>query len=127
VLEAEIERLREVAAGRDAFSADLSGNSADGMVLPGSVEASRRASPTHEGKPMRVFIVRAHHEPASFNGAMMRAAVAALSANGHEVMVSDLYAMGFDPVSDRRNFVSTKDPDRLRQQAEDERLVRKSQ
>src|SRR5258708_28310459 len=67
---------------------------------------------------MRAFFVRAHHEPASFNGAMTREAVAALAATGHEVIVSDLYAMGFDPVSDRRNFVTTKNPDRLRQQTE---------
>jgi NAD(P)H dehydrogenase (quinone) len=67
---------------------------------------------------MRVFIVHAHHEPTSFNAAMTREAVAALAA-GHEVIVSDLYAMGFDPVSDRRNFVTIKDPDRLRQQTEE--------
>jgi NAD(P)H dehydrogenase (quinone) len=68
---------------------------------------------------MRVFIVHAHHEPQSFNGAMTRAATEALVASGHEVVVSDLYAMGFDPVSDRRNFVTIKDKDRLRQQAEE--------
>jgi NAD(P)H dehydrogenase (quinone) len=68
---------------------------------------------------MRVFIVHAHHEPKSFNGAMTREATAALSAAGHEVVVSDLYAMGFDPVSDRRNFLTVKDADRLRQQAEE--------
>src|SRR6266852_2561847 len=46
---------------------------------------------------MRVLIVHAHHEPKSFNGAMTRAAVEALTSAGHEVVVSDLYAMGFDP------------------------------
>jgi NAD(P)H dehydrogenase (quinone) len=68
---------------------------------------------------MRVFIVHAHHEPASFNGAMTRAAAEALNTAGHEVIVSDLYAMGFDPVSDRRNFTTMVDKDRLRQQAEE--------
>jgi NAD(P)H dehydrogenase (quinone) len=68
---------------------------------------------------MRVFIVHAHHEPASFNGAMTREAAAVLAAAGHEVVISDLYAMAFDPVSDRRNFVTVKDPTRLRQQAEE--------
>ena len=53
---------------------------------------------------MRVFIVHAHHEAASFNGAMIREATAALGAGGHEVVVSDLYGMEFDPVSDRRNL-----------------------
>ncbi|HXV25586.1 MAG TPA: NAD(P)H-dependent oxidoreductase [Alphaproteobacteria bacterium] len=68
---------------------------------------------------MRVFIVHAHHEPTSFNGAMTREATAALTAAGHEVIVSDLYAMGFNPVSDRRNFITVKDPNRLRQQVEE--------
>lgn len=68
---------------------------------------------------MRLFIVHAHHEPTSFNGAMTREAVASLSGVGHEVVVSDLYAMGFDPVSDRRNFTTVKDPERLKQQNEE--------
>ena len=68
---------------------------------------------------MRVFIVHAHHEPTSFNGAMTREATSTLTAAGHEVVISDLYAMGFNPVSDRRNFLTVKDPTRLRQQAEE--------
>jgi NAD(P)H dehydrogenase (quinone) len=69
---------------------------------------------------MRVFIVHAHHEPTSFNGAMTLEAMNVLPAAGHSVVVSDLYAMGFDPVSDRRNFVSARDPNRLKQQDEEE-------
>ncbi|HLJ62770.1 MAG TPA: NAD(P)H-dependent oxidoreductase [Stellaceae bacterium] len=68
---------------------------------------------------MRVFIVHAHHEPTSFNGALTREAVAALTSAGDEVVVSDLYAMGFDPVSDRRNFLTAADPERLQQQDEE--------
>ncbi|MFI4973152.1 MAG: NAD(P)H-dependent oxidoreductase [Caulobacterales bacterium] len=68
---------------------------------------------------MRVFIVHAHHEPKSFNGAMTREAAAALAAAGHEVRISDLYAMGFNPVSDRRNFTTVLDADYLKQQAEE--------
>ncbi|MDR3464799.1 MAG: NAD(P)H-dependent oxidoreductase [Xanthobacteraceae bacterium] len=68
---------------------------------------------------MRVFIVHAHPEPKSFNGAMTRAAREALTAAGHEVVVSDLYAMGFNPVSDRRNFTTVADPDTYRQQNEE--------
>ncbi|MGA9319779.1 MAG: NAD(P)H-dependent oxidoreductase [Xanthobacteraceae bacterium] len=68
---------------------------------------------------MRVFIVHAHPEPKSFNGAMTREAVQALTAAGHDVIVSDLYAMGFNPVSDRRNFVTVKDADYYRQQNEE--------
>lgn len=68
---------------------------------------------------MRVLIVYAHHEPSSFNGAMLRAAHETLGAGGHEVRVSDLYAMGFDPVSDRRNFLAAANRDRLDQQDEE--------
>jgi NAD(P)H dehydrogenase (quinone) len=41
---------------------------------------------------MRVFIVHAHPEPESFNGALARRATETLRAHGHEVIVSDLYA-----------------------------------
>lgn len=68
---------------------------------------------------MRVLIVHAHHEPQSFNGAMTREAVATLTEAGHEVVLSDLYAMNFDPVSDRRNFLTVADAERLSQQAEE--------
>ena len=68
---------------------------------------------------MRIFIVHAHPEPKSFSGAMTRTATEAAKAAGHDVVVSDLYAMGFDPVSDRRNFTTTRDPDYFRQQAEE--------
>ena len=72
---------------------------------------------------MRVFIVHAHPEPNSFNGALTRAATEALTAAGHQVVVSDLYAMAFNPVSDRRNFTTTHDPDYYRQQAEEAHAV----
>ncbi len=68
---------------------------------------------------MRYFIVHAHHEPASFNGALTAAATKALTEAGHKVDVSDLHAMGFDPVSDRRNFTTTANPEYLKQQAEE--------
>jgi len=68
---------------------------------------------------MKVFIVHAHHEPKSFNGALTSTAQRVLTSNGHEVKVSDLYAMKFNPVSDRRNFTSVKNPDYLKQQMEE--------
>ncbi len=68
---------------------------------------------------MKVFIVHAHPEPQSFNSAMTREAKIALEAVGHEVVISDLYAMNFDPVSDRRNFTSQKDPNYFKQQVEE--------
>jgi NAD(P)H dehydrogenase (quinone) len=71
------------------------------------------------GSTMRVFIVHAHPEPKSFNGALTRAAQEAITAAGHEVVLSDLYAMGFNPVSDRRNFTTLDDRGYYRQQAEE--------
>jgi len=68
---------------------------------------------------MKFFIVHAHAEPKSFNGALTRHAQAILEAQRHEVIISDLYAMQFDPVSDRRNFTSQKDSNYFKQQVEE--------
>ncbi len=68
---------------------------------------------------MKILIVLAHPEQQSFNAALFRTAVATLSAAGHEVKTSDLYAMRFDPVSGRQNFLGAKDPDYFKQQAEE--------
>ena len=53
---------------------------------------------------MNVLIVYAHPEPKSFNGAMKDVAVETLRGAGHEVEVSDLYAMGFNPTASDRDF-----------------------
>ena len=68
---------------------------------------------------MNVLIVFAHPEPKSFNGAMFETASATLQAAGHTVVTSDLYRMGFDPVSSRRNFTTVKDSDYLKLQVEE--------
>ncbi len=59
---------------------------------------------------MRVLIVYAHPEPKSFNGAMKDLAVDILSAAGHSVTVSDLYAQGFNPVAGAHDFTRRVDP-----------------
>ncbi|MEC8137784.1 MAG: NAD(P)H-dependent oxidoreductase [Pseudomonadota bacterium] len=69
---------------------------------PGAMPAARPKKNHGNSAPIPVFIVRAHHKPKSFNGALTEAARQALLANGHEVRISDLYAMDFDPISDRR-------------------------
>ena len=56
------------------------------------------------GDKKNVLIVYAHPEPKSFNGALKDAAVETLKAQGHDVMVSDLYAVGFDPVASKASF-----------------------
>jgi NAD(P)H dehydrogenase (quinone) len=68
---------------------------------------------------MKVFIVYWHPEPGSFNQAMFATARETLASMGHEVQTSDLYAMGFDPVSGRHNFTTTQDPDYFKQQLEE--------
>lgn len=68
---------------------------------------------------MRVFILYWHPEPGSFNGAMFRTACETLVSSGHELKMSDLHAMRFDPVSGRHNFITVKDPATFRQQTEE--------
>jgi NAD(P)H dehydrogenase (quinone) len=62
---------------------------------------------------MNVFIVHAHPEPQSFTTALKDAAVAELSARGHSVEVSDLYAMDFEPVARASDFARRKNPNYL--------------
>ncbi|KAM9024734.1 ribosyldihydronicotinamide dehydrogenase [quinone] isoform 2-T3 [Ara ararauna] len=53
----------------------------------------------------KVLIVYAHQEPKSFNGSLKRVAVEELSKQGCSVMVSDLYAMQFEPRATRNDIV----------------------
>lgn len=70
-------------------------------------------------KEVKVFIVYWHPEPNSFNHAMFGRACEALTTSGAEVKTSNLYAMGFDPISSRDNFKTVKDPDYLKLQLEE--------
>jgi NAD(P)H dehydrogenase (quinone) len=70
---------------------------------------------------MKVLIVNAHPEPASFNAALKDTAVATLRAQGHEVRVSDLYAMGWKAIVDAEDFSGTRaDPQALHVDVEQE-------
>lgn len=62
---------------------------------------------------MKVLIVYAHPEPRSFNRAMLDRSVMALHALGHSVVVSDLYAMGFNPVASAQDFTERRFPETL--------------
>ena len=62
---------------------------------------------------MNVLIVHAHNEPRSFNSALKDCAVEQLSAAGHEVQVSDLHAMDWNPVASAADFGSRANPDYL--------------
>lgn len=53
---------------------------------------------------MKTLIVHAHPEPKSLNGSLKDLAVSTLEAAGHEVRVSDLYAMGWKAVVDAADY-----------------------
>jgi Putative NADPH-quinone reductase (modulator of drug activity B) len=67
---------------------------------------------------VRALVLYAHPEPTSFTGALKDTAVAALTAAGHTVEVSDLYGEGFDPVGGRDDFATVADPGRFHYQSE---------
>jgi NAD(P)H dehydrogenase (quinone) len=68
---------------------------------------------------MNVLILLAHPEPQSMNGAMFITAIETLQAAGHEVRTSDLYAMRFNPTSDRSNFTKLQNAAFYKQQLEE--------
>jgi len=68
---------------------------------------------------LKFLFVLAHPEPASFTSALAHQGIDTLRKAGHIVDVADLYAMGFDPVSDRRNFIGQADSGRYDQQVEE--------
>jgi len=67
----------------------------------------------------KFLCVLAHPEPASFTSSLARHGIRSLEREGHATDVADLYAMNFDPVSDRGNFAEAANPDRFDQQAEE--------
>ncbi|RQR27570.1 NAD(P)H-dependent oxidoreductase [Burkholderia sp. Bp9142] len=60
---------------------------------------------------MKVLIVHAHPEPKSFCSALKTIAAEVFEAHGHEVQVSDLYAMRFNPVASADDFGSRSNSD----------------
>jgi NAD(P)H dehydrogenase (quinone) len=62
---------------------------------------------------LNVFIVFAHPEPESLNGALKDLAVLTLEENGNKVKVSDLYGMGFKATLDKDDFLKMQTPNRL--------------
>lgn len=69
---------------------------------------------------MRLLVVVAHPNPASFNHALAHAATESLRALGHEVLVQDLCSDGFDPLMPAAEFAkdATLPPDIARRCAE---------
>ncbi|MGY4494659.1 NAD(P)H-dependent oxidoreductase [Pseudomonas sp. TE3610] len=57
---------------------------------------------------MNTLIVHAHPEPSSFNGALKDTAVSTLRGLGHDVQVSDLYALGWKAALDAGDFAAER-------------------
>lgn len=53
---------------------------------------------------MNVFIVYAHEDAMSFGAAMYNRTLSFFEKNGHSVVVSDLYALGFHAVAEKWDF-----------------------
>lgn len=62
---------------------------------------------------MNIFIVNAHPEPRSLNSSLKEVAVNYLKSSGHEVIVSDLYAMNWKATADRDDFTHHNSKQRL--------------
>ena len=67
---------------------------------------------------MRVLLLLAHPEPASFCAALYRTVVTVLGDAGHQLCLSDLHAMGFDPVPGRHDFRQRGNPGCFKYQTE---------
>ncbi|MGW9208275.1 NAD(P)H-dependent oxidoreductase [Embleya sp. NPDC055664] len=73
--------------------------------------------------PRKVLVVVAHPEPRSLNGALTEFAVERLRAAGHQVRVSDLYAMKWKAAVDGDDFPEHVADHRLRVMAESQRAT----
>jgi NAD(P)H dehydrogenase (quinone) len=62
---------------------------------------------------MRLHLVHAHPETDSFVAAMRDTVIEAAQAAGAEVTLSDLYAMGFNPVLSAADFSERENPEHL--------------
>lgn len=63
---------------------------------------------------MKVLIVYAHPDTNSFNAAMKNLAIEALTNVGHQVQISDLYEMKFNPIADYYDFSERRNTEFLK-------------
>lgn len=62
---------------------------------------------------MKILLVFAHPEPQSLSASLRNVAIQELEAGGHEVRISDLYAMGWKAQVDRADFPALGPDERL--------------
>lgn len=67
-----------------------------------------------------ILIVHAHPEPKSFSSSLAATARDTFEKAGHTVVLSDLYALGFDAVSSRANYITVADPTYFKPQKEEQ-------
>ncbi len=60
---------------------------------------------------MNILIVHAHPEPLSFTTSLKTTAQQTFKKLGHQVEISDLYAMQFNPVASKEDFLELNQPD----------------
>lgn len=75
--------------------------------------AWEKANSNKQVPAMNVLIVFAHPDPRSLNASLRDVAVQELESGGHEVRVSDLYAMGWKSEIDRADFPALSASERL--------------
>jgi NAD(P)H dehydrogenase (quinone) len=69
---------------------------------------------------MRISVIFAHPDPASFNYAIAQTAVKAIKANGHTVFFHDLYQEKFDPLLNQKEMAKdTELPDVIKQHCQE--------
>jgi NAD(P)H dehydrogenase (quinone) len=66
----------------------------------------------------KILIIHAHPEQQSFCSGLKDTARNYFESRGDQVQVCDLYAMGFDPVGDQRDFKSLSNPEFFKYQIE---------
>lgn len=60
---------------------------------------------------MNILIVHAHPEPLSFTTSLKTTAQQTFKKLGHQVEISDLYAMQFNPLASKKDFLELNQPD----------------
>ncbi|WP_342576110.1 NAD(P)H-dependent oxidoreductase [Solibacillus sp. FSL K6-1781] len=73
---------------------------------------------------MNILIIYAHPEPKSFNGALKDLAVIELTSLGHQVKVSDLYAMNFKAIANSNDFFNRENKEFLKYAVEQKNAVK---
>lgn len=73
---------------------------------------------------MRIHIIHCHHERGSFTTALKDLAIETLKNSGHEVVLSDLYGMNFNPIATASDFTDKKTDEYIQYMLEQQRAAK---